>query len=63
MCEQLGSLAHGHWQDQRDEAPTIAMPRVHLLQGGICCLGSARDDAVARYSTLAAGLQSEPSEA
>ena len=50
VCEQLGSLAHCHWQDQRDEAPGVAMARAHLLQGGIRCLGSARDEMVVHHT-------------
>lgn len=50
VCEHLGSLAHFTWQSQRDEAPALAMSRVHLLQADVRCLGSFRDEIVIQES-------------
>lgn len=50
ICEHLGSLAHFTWQSQRDEAPALAMSRVHLLQADVRCLGSFRDEMVIQES-------------
>lgn len=50
ICEHLGSLAHFSWQSQREEAPALAMSRVHLLQADVRCLGSVRDEVVIQES-------------
>ena len=50
VCEHLGSLAHFTWQSQREEAPALAMSRVHLLQADVRCLGSVRDEVVIQES-------------